>query len=176
MKYLRSLILLIDIHFQRLLDHSWRLITGAPTVKRSMITPHIYLGGQYYHLGLKKLRQLGITAIVNMRTSPIPQSVDKNYFDTLHIPTPDLHAPPLEKLKEGISFIHKQISHGGKVYIHCRLGEGRGPTMTIAYLMSAGLTYEDAYKAVKTVRTFIQLTPHQVSVLKQLEKEIKATE
>ncbi|HEX8018609.1 protein-tyrosine phosphatase family protein [Mucilaginibacter sp.] len=58
------------------------------------------------------------------------------------------------------------MTEGGTVYIHCRQGSGRGPTMAIAYLISTGLTYEDAFSLVKKVRTFINLCPGQLVRLK----------
>lgn len=170
MKYLKSILIVVIIEFQRLLDHTWRLITGTPMLKRSMITPQVFLGGQYSDLGLKKLHELGITAIVNMRTSPVPSFPFIKSFKTLHLPTPDLHAPTIDHLLTGIEFIKKEIEQNGKVYIHCRLGEGRGPTMTIAYLMNTGLTFQDAHALVKSVRTFIRLTKAQKMLLIDFEK------
>ncbi|MBA3551153.1 dual specificity protein phosphatase family protein, partial [Patescibacteria group bacterium] len=58
---------------------------------------------------------------------------------------------------------------GGKVYIHCRFGEGRGPTMAIAYLISTGLTLEHAIELVKKVRIFIRPTVVQIEQLKKFE-------
>lgn len=170
MKYIRSISMLLVIELNRVVDHTWRMFTGAPTVKRSMITPHVFLGGQYSSVGLKRLQELGITAIVNMRTTPIPTFPFIITFKTLHLPTPDLHAPKIEALLEGIQFIKDEVAQDGKVYIHCRLGEGRGPTMTIAYLISTGLTFNDAHTLVKSIRIFIRLTRPQREVLEQLEK------
>ena len=51
-----------------------------------------------------------------------------------------------------------------------RQGLGRGPTMTIAYLLKTGLTFDDAIAMVKKVRTFINPRKSQVEVLKQLQQ------
>lgn len=155
--------------FQRYTDHTWRRYTGMPRLVRSEITPNLYLGGQYYYKGVSKLQRIGITAIVNMRLSPSHQFKGMEKITMLHLPTPDLTAPTIEHLEKGIQFIQKEINKCGKVYIHCHAGEGRGPTMVIAYLMSTGMLYEDAYSLVKKVRTFIRLTPPQINQLKKLE-------
>jgi len=55
------------------------------------------------------------------------------------------------------------------VYIHCRQGLGRGPSMAIAYLLKMGATYDDALATVKRVRSFINPRPVQVQRLKELE-------
>ena len=86
---------------------------------------------------------------------------------------PDNTPPPLDVLIEGADFADSEIKNGGKVYIHCRQGLGRGPTMMIAYLIRTGLTYEDAYNMVRRVRTFINPRPGQIARLKELEQYYK---
>ena len=54
-----------------------------------------------------------------------------------------------------------------------RQGLGRGPTMTIAYLLKTGLTFRDAFDLVKKVRTFINPRPGQIARLKELEQYYK---
>ncbi len=150
----------------RWVDYVKRRVTGLPTAKHSQITHQLYVGGQY---GLKmtpKLKQFGITAIVNMRKKSIHPKNFVDGFAYLHLPTSDWHAPTLENLEKGVTFIKNSLDQGGKVYIHCRLGEGRGPTMALAYLVSTGLTFEDAFLSVKKVRPFIRLTRSQVAQIK----------
>lgn len=168
-----SIIKRIYINVERGYDHIYRKITGFPTIKRSLITSSLYLGGQYKISALHRLSKYGVTAIVNMRTTPIPDEVKKLGIRTLHLPTQDLHAPTLKQLHEGVAFIQKEIDNQGKVYIHCHLGEGRGPTMVIAYLISTGLTLTDAFEEVRAVRKFIQPTTVQLAQLKKFESLIK---
>jgi dual specificity MAP kinase phosphatase len=85
-------------------------------------------------------------------------------------------APSIEQLEKGIGFIKNQIANGGKVYVHCRLGEGRGPTMAIAYLIGTGMLYEDAFKLVKGIRPYIRPTKSQRQVLQKLETMIHHTD
>jgi hypothetical protein len=161
-----------NIEFQRYIDHTWRQITGLPALKKSMITPQLYLGGQYTKRGYKKLNKMEFTGIVNMRKSKaIPYEFDRQ-IKVLHLPTPDLKAPSILNLEKGITFIAREINRNGKVYVHCRSGEGRGPSMVIAYLMSTGMFFEDAYNSVRAIRPFIRITHPQKKVLKQLEKEL----
>jgi protein tyrosine phosphatase (PTP) superfamily phosphohydrolase (DUF442 family) len=166
---IKSIGLLILIFFQKILDQSYRLIRGIPTLQRSQITANLFLGGQYNLQGLKKLKEMGITAIINMRMHSIYTEAQYQGFRYLHLPTPDNTAPAMADLIKGAEFARDEIKNGGKIYIHCRQGLGRGPTMAIAYLMKMGATYEDAFAMVKKARTFISPRPAQIRRLKELE-------
>lgn len=159
------------IEVGRGLDHTFRQFSGLPTRKRSEITPQLFVGGQYSDLGLEKLHRREFTAIVNMRLNSFEDAAKRNGFHYLHLPTPDMTAVSLENLRKGALFIQKEIESGGRVYVHCRAGEGRGPSMAIAYLISTGLTYDDAFAQVKKVRAFIRPNVAQVKRLQEFEKK-----
>lgn len=167
---LRSILTLIIIFFQKIYDNLYRVITGMPTLKHSQITANLFLGSQYNLLGLKKLKGLGVTAIINMRIHSVYSDAQYEGFHYLHLPTEDNTPPSMEVLIRGADFADQEIMQGGKVYIHCRQGLGRGPTMTIAYLLKTGLTFNDAFDLVKKVRTFINPRPGQIARLKELEQ------
>ena len=122
---INSIIRVVSIFLDVLLDDLHRFFYGIPNLKKCQITGSLFLGSQYTKAGLKKLKALGITAIVNMRTH--------------------------------------------NVYVHCRQGLGRGPTMALAYLMKSGLTFRDAFALVKRVRNFINPKPEQITRLKEFE-------
>ena len=170
---LKSWFTLSVIFTQMSWDNVYRFIHGVPSLKRSQITANLFLGSQYSLIGLQKLRVLGVTAVVNMREHPIFRESQYEGFHYMHLPTEDNTPPALEVLIRGVDFVDKEIKAGGKVYIHCRQGLGRGPTMCLAYLISTGLTYDDAFALVKKVRTFINPRPGQIERLKELEKYYK---
>ena len=158
------------IFIQKVYDHFYRLIHGLPTIKRSQITSNLFLGSQYNLLGLRKLKALGITAIVNMRIHSVYNKAQYKGFEYRHYPTVDNTAPTLDVLIQGAQFIDDQIRKKGKVYVHCRQGLGRGPSMAIAYLIKSGLTLEDALALVKKVRPFINPRRSQITRLRELER------
>jgi protein-tyrosine phosphatase len=162
-----------SVNVRRFLDHFWRFITGMPMVGQSMVTPQLFLGGQYSEAASLRFRDLGITAIVNVRMHSIHSARQAQQLNVLQIPTPDKHAPTPKQLDKAVAFIESQISSGGTVYIHCRSGEGRGPTVAIAYLVSTGMTLEAAYALIKNVRSFISPTKIQMRALRQFEKKIQ---
>lgn len=172
-KKIRSILVLFWVDILRVIDHSYRTLSGKPTVKRSMITPHLYIGGQYKLSALPLFRKLGVTAIVNMRMRNIYSKQDVAPLELFNLPTVDWNAPTLTQLQEGTVFVEKQIKKGGKVYIHCFFGEGRGPTMGAAYLISQGMTVEDALSAIRKNRPFIRVTPAQVARLTELYEKVK---
>ena len=57
----------IGLFFDYIYDNIYRLIAGMPRLSRCQVTAHLFIGSQYNLLGLKKLKALGVTAIVNMR-------------------------------------------------------------------------------------------------------------
>lgn len=150
-------------------DNAHRIVTGLPRLNRSQITGHLFLGSQYNLLGLQKLKALGVTAIVNMRTHNDYSDAEHEGIKYLHLPTVDNTPPPLDVLLKGADFIDNEIKNNGIVYVHCRQGLGRGPTMAMAYLIKTGLTFEEAYAMIKKVRVFINPRPGQVARLKELE-------
>ncbi|MCY3915485.1 MAG: dual specificity protein phosphatase [Chloroflexi bacterium] len=140
---------------------------GASRRKHSEITPQLHVGGQHRRKGYKRLLKRGITAIVNMR--------EEKYSDEkkgiggerhLHLPTIDHTPPSIEDLMRGVDFIRREIEqYHGKVYIHCRAGCGRAPSMAAAYLISTGMSRKEALKFIKKARPFISLNKIQKRVL-----------
>ncbi|HEY8780766.1 MAG TPA: dual specificity protein phosphatase [Mucilaginibacter sp.] len=150
-------------------DNIYRLIAGMPRLSRCQVTAHLFIGSQYNLLGLKKLKALGVTAIVNMRMHNTYNEAVHEGIKYLHLPTVDNSPPPLDVLVKGADFIDEEIRNKGIVYVHCRQGLGRGPTMAMAYLIKLSMTYKEAYDMVRKVRIFINPRPGQVKRLKELE-------
>ena len=121
-----SLYKITVIFIQKILDNIHRYLFGIPILKRSQITANLFLGSQYNLIGLQKLKALGITAIVNMRMHSVYSEAQHSAIKYLHLPTIDNTPPELEDLKKGADFADNEIKNGGKAYIHCRQGLGRG--------------------------------------------------
>jgi len=168
-KKVKSTIIGAGLVLDYIYDNIHRVITGLPRLTRSQITAHLFLGSQYNLVGLQKLKALGITAIVNMRTHNTYSEAVYEGIKYLHLPTVDNTPPPIDILTKGADFIDEEIKNGGIVYVHCRQGLGRGPTMAIAYLIKKGMTYEGAYNTIRRVRIFINPRPGQIKRLKELE-------
>lgn len=166
---IKSLVTFGRLFLQYNYDNLYRVIFGMPRLKRCQITANLFLGSQYNLVGLRKLKALGITTIINMRMHSVYTEAQYEGFHYLHLPTPDNTPPAMEALIKGAEFADAEVKNGGKVYIHCRQGLGRGPTMAIAYLVKTGLTVDDAITLIKKVRSFINPRPGQIQRLRQLE-------
>jgi protein-tyrosine phosphatase len=144
-------------------------LTGVPILHFCQITPNLYVGSQYRKQGLHHLENNGINAVVNMRkeyNSAIHGLAPQKYC---YLPTVDDTAPSIEDIRKGVLFIQQSIAAGEKVYIHCGAGVGRAPTMAASYLMSTGLTLDQALAKIRAVRPFIYIMPPQMEFLRRYE-------
>lgn len=163
----------LSTEYYRRKDHLRRITTGIQSVRFSQISSHLYIGGQYGPKAIQAFSEQGITGIVSMREYT-PKQIEKNKkIEILHLPTKDMTPPTLENLRRGVAFINKHIDEGGSVYVHCRMGEGRGPTMAAAYLISTGMTTEQSLMYLRYFRPFARPNIKQVDTLREFEAELK---
>ncbi len=157
-------------------DHLVRIITGAPIRRVSQITPELHVGGQYRQRGWRRLRQRGITAVVNLRAEFDDEAAGIAPERYLHLPTADDYPPSLDELRRGVDFIRAEIRRGGAVYIHCGAGVGRAPTLVAAYLVTEGLSADEAWDTIREARPFVRPKPAQVAQIKRFEESYDVTE
>jgi protein tyrosine phosphatase (PTP) superfamily phosphohydrolase (DUF442 family) len=154
-------------------DHLVRIVTGAPIRDVSQITPQLHVGGQYRQRGWRRLKRRGVTAVVNMRTEFDDEAAGIAPPRYLYLPTVDDRPPSLEQLQEGVDFILEEIRRGGAVYVHCGAGVGRAAAMAAAYLVSTGLTPDEAWARIQEVRPFIRPKPEQVAQIEQFARRLR---
>jgi len=144
---------------------------GRPVFRYCGITPQLYVGGQINARGWRWLAERGLTADVNMRSEfdDAAHGIEPDAY--LWLPTHDDHAPSLDQLRSGVAFMGQVIEGGGKVYVHCASGVGRAPTMAAAYLVSTGLSPDQAWAQIRRARPFIRPTPPQLAVIDEFAKD-----
>lgn len=167
---LKNLWLQLKVTPYRAYDHLLRNFLGAPDRNFSQVSAHLYIGGAYRPSAYRRFKEWGVTGIVNMQERLPPTNLD-DQFKILHLPTRDHTAPTIEALTKGVNFITEQVAAGGAVYVHCHLGEGRGPTMAAAYLMSKGMKLEDAVTHIRRFRPFVRPNRMQVRQLARWSEE-----
>lgn len=143
-------------------DHFVRILTGAPIRRVSQITPQLHVGGQYRRRGWRRLARRGITGVVNLRIEFDDNDAGIAPPRYLYLPTVDDAPPTLDQLRQASEFIADEVQRGGAVYVHCRAGVGRAATTAAAYLVSAGLTVEEAWARIRQVRPFVRPKPLQI--------------
>ncbi|MBZ0302367.1 MAG: dual specificity protein phosphatase family protein [Anaerolineae bacterium] len=144
-----------------------RQISGVPVRRYSQISPLLHIGGQHYPQGLPALRARGISAVVNLRKEFDDEAAGVALEHYLHLPVIDNTAPSQEELQAGVDFMTEQIGAGRGVYVHCGVGVGRAPTMAAAYLVSTGLTPNQAWARLRAVRPFIWANGRQRAAVNQ---------
>ena len=137
----------------------------------SEITDYIYIGTnaccrQHFD---ENLKVLGINANISLEEERLDSPWGVDYF--LWLPVKDLTPPSLEQLKLGAETLKFFEQEKIKVYVHCRLGHGRSPTLVAAYFIFQGRSTQEAIEAVREKRPEIHLEQSQVEALLQLEKK-----
>jgi diacylglycerol kinase family enzyme len=163
----------VTSNYYRLTDGAARMISGIPSERYSRISDRLYLGGQFRNRAIGKFESRNITGIVNMRSDGSGLLKLPNNIDALNLSTRDRHAPSIKDLKIGVSFIKQHIEEGGAVYIHCNMGEGRGPSMAAAYLISNSMRPQDAIAHLQRYRPFAKPNKKQRVRLHEFAEAIK---
>src|SRR4030095_4906530 len=77
----------------------------------------------------------------------------------LHLPAPDAHEIDQSAIDEGVEWVTREMAGGGKVYVHCLHGVGRGPLLGCCVLIAEGRSAANALQLVKDRRW--QASPKQ---------------
>lgn len=137
-------------------------------LRYSRITPYIYVGTnmlEYRHF--ERLKQLGIAVDIDLELEHL-EKVPMRGLDTfLWLPTKDGHAPSHDQLAAGVAFLEQMVRHKKKVYVHCKNGHGRAPTLVAAYLTTQGMKPEQAIAFVKKKRPVVHLNKEQTRAVKK---------
>uniref|UniRef100_UPI003AADE0EA dual specificity protein phosphatase 3 isoform X2 n=1 Tax=Centroberyx gerrardi TaxID=166262 RepID=UPI003AADE0EA len=147
---------------------------SLPTQHFNEVFPRIYVGNAFVAQNVMRLQKLGVTHILNVAEGNSFMHVNTNaeFYTGTGIIYHGIQANDTEQFnlsayfEEGADFIDKALAHNnGKVYVHCREGYSRSPTMVVAYLM---LRHKmDARVAVGTVRHKREIGPND-GFLRQL--------
>lgn len=135
----------------------------------SEIQDHLWLGAR---LGEEEARRwthfpLAVLDVAGELSENKTFRAQKHYF---LVPTLDRYAPQIADLQHASRWLSERLKEGN-VYVHCALGHGRSATFVAAYLLAAGKaqTVEEALKIIRRARPSIDLSQHQVSILKEFQ-------
>jgi len=151
-------------------DHALRVLTGMSPPDTSRIQPNLYVGGQHYRWGLGRMAGLGISASLSLRREADDKDLGVALEKHLWLPTTDDAPPSLDELGEASVFIREALQESRGVYVHCMSGVGRAATTAAAYLVSTGLTPDQAWAAIRKVRPFLRPSDDQLAVIAELHE------
>ncbi|HEY3267844.1 MAG TPA: dual specificity protein phosphatase [Armatimonadota bacterium] len=137
------------------------------------ITEDIALGSYPLEPALREIRAQGVTAIVSLRWDE--PDYDTALFDDFHIACVDDKVPfPYDQLTAALRFIHRNLSAGRKVYVHCFAGISRSAFVVCCYLMLRdGIPFREVVERVRAIRPIVDPHPalYTEAVLRRLEAD-----
>jgi protein-tyrosine phosphatase len=151
----------------------WLTDVQPKQLNYSDITPQIAVGGAFRRRQIKNLRQRGVTAVVDCRleASDDPLALQSAGIDFLHLPTLDRHGFTYAQLHEGVDWVLDHLDNGGRAFLHCEHGVGRGPLMACAVLVAQGHSAPEALRLVRTGRWQALPNDRQLDALLNFERE-----
>ncbi|XP_028827352.1 dual specificity protein phosphatase 26 [Denticeps clupeoides] len=124
------------------------------------VWPKLYIGDQEIASDRRELVRLGITHILNCAQSKWRGGAE--YYEGMNITYTGIEAHDSPTFDMSVNFypasefIHKALSSGGTVLVHCAVGVSRSATLVLAYLMiRQNMTLVEAIKTVKDHRGVI---------------------
>lgn len=138
----------------------------------SDVTPRLAVGGSFRSSQIKLLRSRGITAVVDCREEARddPELLQKAGIQFLHLPAPDRYAMSFEQLETGVEWVVKHLASGGRAFLHCEHGVGRGPLMACAVLVAQGHSAPEALRIVRAGRWQAMPNDRQLERLLDFER------
>ncbi len=120
----------------------------------------------------EELLTKGIRADISLEKDRVDAPFGVDFYTW--IPIEDHSAPTPTQFDFGVATITKLVAMGEKIYIHCKNGHGRAPTLVAAYLISAnGESPESAEALIKQARPVMHLWDVQRDALQAFALRMK---
>ncbi len=148
------------------------------TFDYSQITDNIFIGsdlcnGMSCQVHGPEFEKLGILVEINLsveKKEVPPDGIDIYSW----IPVADKHGPTQDQLYIGTAVINEAVMRDKKVYVHCKNGHGRSPTMVAAYLIRYhGKKVDEAVSMILHNRNEVHLEFDQREALGKFEETIQ---
>lgn len=136
----------------------------------SQITDQIYIGTNFCcetHFDPDLLKK-GVTYDLSLEEARVDSPTGGAAY--LWLPIADMHAPTPQQFMMGVAFIKSAMQAGRKIYVHCKNGHGRAPTMVAAYLITTGMSVDEAIALIKEKRPEVHLQDEQMKALREFER------
>jgi hypothetical protein len=155
----------------RLLE--WMTDLQPKQLNYSEVTPQLAVGGAFRRRQIKRLKARGVTAVVDCRLEAKDDAtaLADAGIELLHVPTPDRHGFTYAQMQQGVDWVLEHLADGGgRAFLHCEHGVGRGPLMTCAVLVGQGYTAPQALRIVRNGRWQALPNDRQLAALLDFER------
>ena len=146
-----------------------------PKFEYSKITENIIIGTNLcclMHFN-KELVKKGTSADVSLEAERLDTPFGVKYY--LWIPVNDHQAPTQEQLMVGVDFLDYLVSKKVKIFVHCKNGHGRAPTLVAAYLIATkDMKLDQAIRFIEKRRPAMHLERVQYDALRKFAKSSKS--
>ena len=142
------------------------------------VCTNLAVGGAFRKRQIKRLRQRGITAVVDCRLEAKDDADALKHagIEFLHLPTPDRYGFTYGQMQEGVEWVLEHVSKGGRAFLHCEHGVGRGPLMLCAVLVAQGYGAPEALRMVRRARWQALPNDRQLAALLDFEQNWRRTQ
>lgn len=143
-----------------------------PKLDYHKITEYIYIGTNQCcqtHFD-ERLLENKIRADISLEKNRLDAPFGVDYY--MWLPVADRKAPTARQLELGIAMLRFCVKHRIRVYVHCKNGHGRAPTLVAAYLMVTGMNAREAAAYVKKRRPITHLNIVQLNSLARFERAV----
>ncbi|MCH9631144.1 MAG: hypothetical protein S4CHLAM37_11620 [Chlamydiia bacterium] len=113
----------------------------------------------------------------NLTQRPVrPEEWEKAEVTFKQFPTTDFVPVPIDVINDSADYMHKKVKEankkksGEKIYLHCKAGVGRTPTVYSGYLVKhKGYTAKEALEYVRKVRPSTNMSKSQIARVYEYE-------
>lgn len=138
----------------------------TPSDAFNEVFPGILLGNGPTAMDIYKLKQLGVTHVLNTACGMNPEygmiNTSQKYYSASGIKFMGIMAYDMSSFNlapyfnDVADFMDSALRSGGRVYVHCKMGISRSATCVLAYLMiKRGMTVQEAVRLVRSRREII---------------------
>ncbi len=140
-------------------------------VDATEVVPGLRMGAAPSRRAARGLARAGVTHAIDLRGrgDAVGVTVWPEEVFTHSYPLEEYEAPDIVELRQVSSDVASLIAQGEVVYVHCRAGIQRAPTVACAVLMQLGWSLADAYRVVSSRRAVAAMSAGQLAVLRQFD-------
>lgn len=117
------------------------------------------------------LEQEGIRVLVSLTEKPPDgDTLAAHAIEQEHLPIQDYAPPSLDQMATFVALVEEEVARGNPVGVHCTAGLGRSGTMAAAYLVSTGVSADDAITTIRKLRPGSIETSEQEDAVRRFDE------